>query len=393
MSKQGMFLIAFLPVLGLQCARNEMPVGTHEEDAHFASSPAEDAVRLPDTALEAVGVKVEKAESRECRTVLKAMGKVLAPQPQTAIVGHAFPARVAEVHVKIGDRVEKGQALVTLESHEVGTAKSEFYKAIADCELAKLNFEREDRLSKNGIGIQKNLLAAEAEYKIAQASQEASEKRLHVLGFTEAQVKEITDTHQIHAAITLYAPIAGKVISNEAVLGALVDQSTEILTIVDPTLLWVDAEVYEKDVAKVKVGQEVQVTVPAYPEEMFRGKISYIGDVVDEETRTITVRAEVGNDQHRLKPGMFADVDIILNGGCQMLVVPEAAVLEEGNEKFVFVSQKDCFRRQQVQTGALEGDYRQIVDGLDPGEAVVVRGNHQLNSKLKEDVLKAAHVH
>lgn len=388
-----MFLIVFLAMLGLQCRPYEGPLPTPEVPDHSESSPAKHIVRLSDTASKRAGIRVEEVKSQKCKTVLGAMGKVLAPQPQTAIVSHAFPARVAEIHVKIGDFVEKGRALVTLEGHEVGIAKADFYKARADLELTKLTLAREERLLGNGIGIKKNHLAAEAAYKIAQANAEAAEKTLHVLGFTEEQVKEIADTHQINPTITLYSPIAGKVVTHKAVLGAPIDQSTEILTIIDPALLWVDAEIYEKDIAKVKMDQKVEITVPAYPEVVFHGKVTYIGDIVDEETRTITVRAEVKNDEQHLKPGMFADVNILLDETYQTLVVPLAAVLEEGNQKIVFVKEKDYFVRREVELGAAEADLRRILKGLKAGEEVVVQGNHELKSKLKEEVLKAAHVH
>jgi cobalt-zinc-cadmium efflux system membrane fusion protein len=357
------------------------------------SSAADDMVCLLDSARKAIGIETEKVKQRECNCVLKAMGKILAPQSQKAIVSHAFPARIAEIHVRVGDWVEKGQPLVTLESQDVGEAKSEFYKAAAGCELAKLNFEREKRLSENGIGVKKNLLAAEAEYKVSQASVEAAEKRLHVLGFTEEQVKEIAQSHQINPTITLYAPIAGKLVECGAVRGAMVDQSTEILTIIDPSLLWVDAQIYEKDIAKIEIGQEVEITVPAYPQQVFQGKISYIGDIVDDQTRTITVRTEVANDRQQLKPGMFADVKIILQGKCEMLVVPSAAILEGDHEEIVFVKAGDGFARRAIQTGFADGDYRQVVKGLIAGEEIVVQGNHELNAKLKEEVLQAGHVH
>jgi len=392
MSHKGVFLVALsVGMLGAHCEKDETPVSIHEDRAHPESSVASDVVHLTEASRDLAGIEVEDVKSQECRSVLKAMGKVLAPRPQTAIVGHAFSARVAEIHVKIGDWVKKAQPLVTLESQEVGDAKSEFYKTIADRELAELTLARQKRLSESGIGVQKNLLEAETEHKIAQSNAEAAEKKLHVLGFNEAQVKEIADTHQISPAITLYAPIDGKVVAHEAVLGALVDEATEILKIIDPTLLWVDAEIYEKDIAKIKIGQTVEIAVPAYPGDIFQGRISYVGDMVNEETRTITVRAEVGNDDHRLKPGMFANVDILLNGGEKMLVVPAAAILEEGHDKVVFIEHNDAFHRRDIKTGVVDAGYHQVLDGLEAGERVVIEGNHLLRSELMEHVLHQAH--
>jgi cobalt-zinc-cadmium efflux system membrane fusion protein len=343
--------------------------------------------------IEAVSIQVEKAELRECPLRLKAMGKILAPQSRTAIVSHFLPGRIAAVHVKVGDAVQKGESLVTLECSEVGDAMSEFFKAVANHELAQLNLRRETQLAADGIGAKKNHLAAETDFKVAQASLEAAEKRLHILGFTEEQVQEIIRTHQISPAITLNSPIEGKVVASQAVIGAMVDQSKEILTIIDPRLLWVDAEIYEKDVTKVEIGQKVEVFSPAYPTECFPGTVSYIADVVNEDTRTITVRTEVDNSDDRLKPGMFADVHILVGAGQKMLTVPLAAILEEGDRKIVFVKGKEGYLRREVQTGPVNGQYQRIVHGLTAGEEIVVEGNHQLKSKLNEAILQRAHVH
>jgi cobalt-zinc-cadmium efflux system membrane fusion protein len=172
-----------------------------------------------------------------------------------------------------------------------------------------------------------------------------------------------------------------------------VDQSKEILTIVDPKLLWVDAEIYEKDLAKAKIGQDVEVVVPAYPAERFTGKVSYIADTVHEETRTIIVRTEVDNGDERLKPGMFADVSLFYARNGPVLTVPLSAILEEGDEQIVFVREPDGYARREIETGALNGLHRQVVKGLREGEEVVIEGNHQLKSKLGEAVLRGAHLH
>jgi len=393
MNKKSLFLIGLLGIVGLQCGKNEAPVSISKDPPPSESQTTSDIVRLPDAVQELVGIKVEEAKHRPCPSVLKAMGKILAPRPRTAIVSHAFPARVGEIHVEVGDWVKMGRDLVVLESKDVGEAKAEFYKAIANDELAKVNFAREERLLKEGIGVRKSFVAAEAEHKVAQANLEVAEKKLHVLGFTEEQVKQIASTHQINPAITLYAPIEGKVVEIKAVRGAMVDPATEILTIIDPRLLWVDAEIYEKDIAKVKIGQKVEIRVPAHPKEVFNGRVTYIGDVVSEETRTITVRTEVANDGQLLKPGMFADVDIVLDEGQRVLVVPTAAVLEEGKQKIVFVKEQGQFVRREIATGAVYNNCHQVLSGLKPGEQVVVEGNHELKSKLQEEVLKAAEVH
>jgi len=352
-----------------------------------------DVIVLTPEEAEAVEIEAVQAAYKPLRSQLAAMGKVLAHQLRKAIVSYAFPARIAAIHVRWGDWVKAGQRIVTLQSEEVGTAKSEFYKAKADYELAKVSFEREKHLFDRGVGAKKNYLSSEAQLKVAEASLDASEKKLHVLGFTEDQVREISETHQINPVITLFAPIGGKIVENKAVLGAMIDQSTEILTIMDPTLLWIDAEIYEKDIAKIKIGQDVEISVPAYPGETFNGKISFISDVLHEETRTITVRTEVENRDFKLKPGMFADIKIFLNHQSKALVLPEEALLDDKEDKIVFIQLGGKYYPQVVVVGARERGFVEILSGLQEGETVVTKGNFQLKSKLYEEILKKGQVH
>lgn len=353
----------------------------------------DDVIDLSDEEKEVVEIETFRATLKPLRSQLTAMGKVLAHPLRKAIVTYAFPARISKIHVRIGDWTKAGQKLVTLQSEEVGIAKSEFYKAKADYELAKLNFEREKRLFDRGVGAKKNFLTNEAELKVAETSLDAAEKKLHVLGFTEEQVKIISEAHQINPIITLFAPISGKIIENKAILGAMVDQETEILTIMDPTLLCIDAEIYEKDIAKIRNGQKVEISVPAYTGKTFMGKIRYISDVLKEETRTITVRTEVENKGYKLKPGMFADINIFLNHQSKALVVPEEAILDDKGEKIVFVKKEGKYYPQVVEIGAREGGHVEILSGIKEGDEVVTKGNYQLKSKLYDEILKKAGVH
>jgi len=342
---------------------------------------------------QAVGIETVVAAYKPIASQLQAMGKVLAHPLRKAIVSYAFPARIAEIHVLPGDWVKEGQELVTLQSEEVGKAKSEYYKAIADHELVEQNFEREKRLFDGGVGAQKNMLATEAQLKVAEASLNAAEKKLHVLGFTEVQVKTISETHQVNPVISLFSPIRGKVVQNNAVLGGMIDQSSEILTIMDPSLLCVDAEIYERDIAKIKNGQNVNVSVPAYPDEKFQGKICYIGDVLKEETRTIIVRTEVENKSYKLKPGMFASITIFLNHQTRALVLPQGAILDDKDNKIVFVKRGNQFFPVLIETGTKQNGDVEITAGLEEGDEVVTVGNYQLKSKLYDEILKKAGVH
>jgi cobalt-zinc-cadmium efflux system membrane fusion protein len=348
---------------------------------------------LSPTEAKSLGIQTVKAAYRQIQSLHSAMGKVLAPQTRMAKVSYAFPARISAIHANIGDWVEKGQRVLTLQSEEVGRAKSEYYKAIADLALAKSNYEREKRLYDRGVGAQKNTLATEAEYKVAQASLEAAEKKLHVLGFSEDDVEAIAQIHQINPEIHLFAPIRGKIIEHNAVLGGMIDQSSELLTIMDPTVLWVDAEIFERDIAKIHIGQQVNITLPAYPGKSFKGKLSYISEVLNEQTRTITVRTEVQNPELKLKAGMFANVEISLNSPQAFLTVPSEAVLDDDNDRIVFVKSDSQYGLRIVTVSHVQNGFCTIAEGLREGELVVTKGNYMLKSKLYDELLKKTGVH
>jgi len=351
------------------------------------------SLTLSEAEQEAIAIETVKVSSRSLRSLHSAMGKVLAPQTGMAIVSYPFSAQIAEVHVRVGEWVERGQQLLTLQSEEVGVAKSEFYKAVADLELARTNCEREQRLFDRGVGAQKNLLTAQAALKVADATLESTEKKLHVLGFSEEDVKSISNTHQVNPVIQLFAPIGGKIVQLDAIRGSMIDQSTELMTLIDPSVLWVDAEIYERDISKIRIGQRVQVAVPAYPDERFTGKLSYVSDTLNDSTRTITVRTEVENRSFKLKPGMFADITIMLNNNIKVTVVPCEAILDDEGEQIVFVKANGEYGRRFVEVGGSDNGFCEIRSGLDRNEEIVTVGNYQLKSKLYDEVLSGSHLH
>ncbi len=382
--------ITFFLSIGFSCSNSQK---INEDNASTDKKELPAYITLSDSEEKAVGIETVNANCRSVSSDLTAMGKVLANQYRTAIVSYPFSARISKIEAKIGDHVKKGQRLIVLQSEEVGEATSSFYKTSADYQLAKVNYDREHQLFTKGVGAKKNLLTAEAELTVAEASLNAAEKKLHVLGFTEKEVSKISNIHQINPTITLYSPINGNIVKSDVILGQMVDESTEILTIMDPTLLWVDAEIYEKDIAAIKIGLEVDVQVPAYPGESFKGKITYISDLLNEATHTITVRSEVSNPLHKLKPGMFANLKIVLERNSSSLCVPVKAVLDDKGTKMVFVQTNRQYYPREVQVGMKNEDYITVTSGLEDGEVVVTSGNFQLKSKLYEQILRSAEVH
>ncbi|HVU18306.1 MAG TPA: efflux RND transporter periplasmic adaptor subunit [Candidatus Didemnitutus sp.] len=183
--------------------------------------------------------------------------------------------------------------------------------------------------------------------------------------------------------LELKAPINGVIIQRRSTVGELIGKDTEIYTISDPTDLWVLAEVKERDIAAVHVGQEATFTVLAYPSESFHGKVMLLGNRVETESRTLEVRVAVANPDGRLKPGMFADVEIATTALQDVLVIPDQALQTLGDEQVVFVALSDTkFEKRVVKTGLEQHGRVQVLEGLKEGERVVTEGSFILKSEL-----------
>ena len=183
--------------------------------------------------------------------------------------------------------------------------------------------------------------------------------------------------------LELKAPIAGLITERKSTVGELIGKDTEIYTISDPSDLWVLAEIKERDIAAIHIGQEATFTVLAYPEQPFRGRIVLVGNRVEPASRTLEVRVAVANPDGRLKPGMFADVEIATSALQDVLTVSDAALQEIEDEKVVFVAVADTrFEKRSIKIGLEQHGRLQVLDGLKAGDRVVTDGSFILKSEL-----------
>jgi cobalt-zinc-cadmium efflux system membrane fusion protein len=179
------------------------------------------------------------------------------------------------------------------------------------------------------------------------------------------------------------------VVERNVVIGQLVDASTTAFKIVNTSTLWADGQLYEKDVQRLSQRTDVVLTVTAYPREEFRGRIIYVSPVVDEQSRTITVRASIPNKDGRLKPQMFGELHVPIGASAKGLVIPTESVQRDGAATFVFVATSDTtFERRDVALGAVIDAAVEVKEGIRPGEKVVTRGSFQLKSELMKEALE-----
>ncbi len=192
-------------------------------------------------------------------------------------------------------------------------------------------------------------------------------------------------SREIDPLVPVVSPETGIVIERLVNVGELVDPSKALFTVADFHIVWLKADVYEKDISKVSEGQPIELTLESFPGEIFQGKLNYVSDSINSDTRTLSVRAEVDNPGLKLKPKMFAKMTIQV-GAQKVLTIPKEAVQDTDTDKVVYVPVgNNSFREQKVQIGGESGPYYEVLSGLHPGETVVTTGSFDLRSEaLKE---------
>jgi cobalt-zinc-cadmium efflux system membrane fusion protein len=298
---------------------------------------------------------------------------------------------VVDVRVSVGSDVKQGSVLAVLDSTELGQAKAEYLKAQTLFELAKANYEREKGLFDQKIAAKKDVLVAEAEYRKTEAEVRSLHERLRLYGLPDQAINNLNNSPSQYA---LTSPGRGVVIERGISKGEVIEASKKVFTISDLSTVWVLLNIYEKDLAKVQKGSAVKIQTESYPEEIFTGKVTYIGDVVDPQTRTVLVRVEIANPRARLKPGMFATAEILTGvSSRQALMIPTSAIQKIQGKPSVFVQEKDgSFGKRELELGRELGGNVEVKSGLEQGELVVIAGAFTLKSELLKEGLEG-HAH
>lgn len=253
-------------------------------------------------------------------------------------------------------------------------ARAKAQQAKVRVELAKSYVDREQQLFAAGFRSAREVEEGEAEYRKARAQLESAEQVLKLLHVSPSKRGGITE---------IACPINGVVADRKINVGEVVEPTTVVCTVIDLRSVWVDGEVYESDLARVKEGMPVEVTVKAYPTQAFRGKVIFISRTLDPTRRTAKVRTEVGNPREELIPGMLAEVRLITGERAKVVLVPDSAILEDVGRKLVYVEDGASFVERDVKAGVSIGGKTEIREGLKPGEIVVTRGTWELRTQIE----------
>jgi cobalt-zinc-cadmium efflux system membrane fusion protein len=311
--------------------------------------------------------------------VLETSGKVAFNEERLVRVQAPVTGRVVEVLARPGDIVTPGTRLLVIDSSELSAAKTEYAKAVADVERAEKALDLVRELVEAKALAQKELRDADSEYRKAMAERERATARLRTLGVTEERFRDIASRVDTGTTMTVTAPAQGVIVERAVSPGQVVaygqsDTPTNLFVIADLSTMWVLADVYEPDVARVRLGQEVTVTLPCCPGERYEGTVTYIADSVDPQTRTLKVRVVVPNRGRVLKAEMFVKVALD-TGATRVLAVPQSAVHRDGGKPFLLVERtKGEYERRPVGLGSDLGEWVEVANGVDPRESIVTTG-------------------
>ena len=350
-------------------------------------------------------IEMEIVAPQSIAGTIVATGKILVPEDRMANIGPVHEGRLVRLYAGQGSIVRKGQKLADLESADIDQAEADYLKALADSEnarrtslaevkFAQATYDRTKMLYEKSITAGKNVEAAEHDLEMAKASAASTvaqakaaltstRRHLLILGLKASDIDALASKASLAAVFSLTSPISGIVIERNGTIGGTVGSDANVFKIIDISSVWIDANVFEKDLERVRRGQEVKVSVPAFPGVNFSGRVILISSVVDPETRSVKVRTGVPNPDGRLKPDMFANVQIVTDLHRTAISIPQSAVLDDAGKSVVFVAEGSGYTKRSVNVG-IQGNGRvEIIEGLQAGDKVVVKGNYLLLQQSK----------
>jgi len=371
--------------------------------------------------MRSAGVDVEPVERRDVTESISTAGEVLYDATKTAQVSPPVDGIVRQVTANVGDWVDAGQVLALVDSERVGRLKSELLSSLSEEQLQRQTVARLEPLAQSQAIAGKRLLEVQAALQQAEVAVDRSVRALRNLGLqVDSEHLRTLDTPQASAMvrnlgleriessvkgtnqdvsdnwIAVTAPLEGRVVQRNTVVGEVVDRGSEMFRVSDTRTVWLDLRVSAEDSRLAQVGQQVRYR-PDGTNELHRGHVIWISSDVDAVTRTVRVRAELANQDGKLRNESFGTGDVVLRDESEAIVVPSDAVQWDGENTLVFVRDKRFFEEgrpkffvaRSVRVGVTEGGFTEIIAGVLPGEVVASSGSDVLRAQLLKSNLGA----
>jgi cobalt-zinc-cadmium efflux system membrane fusion protein len=368
--------------------------GAHEAAIDPEALP--ESVRLTPAAISEAGITTWKVQPVDLEHMLVLTGSVDYDENRLLQIAANVKGRAAAIRVDLGARVRKGEAILEVESVELGRAREELLRELSSLRVSSRAYERAKTLVQAKAISAGEFQSREGDYLAKRAAAHAAERALHLYGVADEEIAALkasveTDGELLcgHDAprLVLRAPFDGRVIDRKVTPGSLFEALQPLVTLADLSSVWVFLQAYEKDLALLHEGVSVTIRTEAFPQDTFEGRVDFLGSVVDKATRTVRVRATVANHAEKLRPGMFVKAQVHVPKpeaeAKATVAVPQAALQTLEGRTTVFVqSETGVFVRHFVETGHTFEGFTEILSGVRAGDVIVSEGSFVLKSEF-----------
>jgi membrane fusion protein, heavy metal efflux system len=348
--------------------------------------PAADDQSVDLTEKQAASLRIGPVASRDFVIQKTAVGTIDFNENLLVQVFSQYQGKILKAFYNIGDEVKAGDVLFTIDSPDLLQAESTLLAAAGVLELQKKVLARVTNLLKSGGSAQKEVDQSTSDEQTAEGNFKAAKDAVRIFGKSDAEIDQIVNDRRVDSTLVVRSPISGRVVVRNAAPGFLTQPGVAPppFTVADLSTMWMLANVIETDAPAYRLGQQVEVTVPAYPDKVFKGHVTALGAMIDPNTHRQLVRSQIDDPEHLLRSGMFASFVIRIGDAARSLAVPAEGVVREGDGTMTVWSTKDNrhFVKRTVTTGLAQDGWTQILSGLSPGETVVQEGAVFLSNKL-----------
>jgi len=352
--------------------------GLSSADAGQSGPKASDDVFVDLSEKQASTLKIGPAASRDFTLFKTAVGTIDFNEDLLVQVFSQYAGKILKANYNIGDDVKAGDILFTIDSPDLLEAESTLLATAGVLELQKRTLARATMLLKAGGSAQKDVDQSTSDQQTAEGNYKAARNAVRIFGKTDAEIDQVVDMRKVDSTLLVPSPISGRIVARSAAPGFLTQpgNAPAPYAVADMSTMWMVANVIETDAPAYKVGQDVEVRVPAYPDTVFKGHVTALGSMIDPNSHRQLVRSQIEDPQHQLRSGMYASFVIRVGDPVRSVAVPVNGVVREGDGTMTVWVTSDSrhFVQRTVKIGLQQDGWDQILEGLQPGETVVTDG-------------------
>lgn len=373
--------IVLIALLSPSCKKGEPAKENTPPQSEAAHNPSESLVEMTDAQMQNGKIQIGKSEVKNLKGVLKVNGKIDVPPQNLVSVSFPLGGYLKNTNLLPGMPVKKGQIIATLEDQAYIQLQQDYLIAKARLDYLQLELARQQELNTQKINADKTLQQVQSEYKLQQINAKALAEKLRLAGINPNNLTE----DNLNRSVSVYSPINGYVSKVNVNIGKYLAPTDVMFQLVNTDDIHANLIVFERDIPKLKIGQNVNVTVPSLPNKTYQAEIILIGRDLDEH-RAVEVHCHFKNEDHKLSPGMFLSADIETQESNAM-TLPNDAIVRFENKNFIFVEKsKNHFEMTEVEIGISDKMYSQVHPLSMPtlsGIPIVTQGAYTILSKMK----------